>query len=48
MNNNICNICEWEYNSEYQCKERVVKHDHNWEEVPKDFRELIPGNAEEV
>ena len=48
MNNNICNICEWEYNSEYKCKESVVKHDHNWEEVPKDFRELIPGNGEKI
>lgn len=45
--NNICNICEWEYNSEYQCKESVVKQDHNWEEIPKDFQELLPGAGKE-
>ena len=39
---NICHICEWEYNSEYQQKEEVVKIDHQWEEIPKDFRELLP------
>ena len=45
---NICNICEWEYNSEYQQNEEVVKIDHQWEEIPEDFRELLPVSAKKA
>ena len=43
----ICNICSWEYDGEHGYGDSVVAHDNQWDEIPKDYKELLPSSSKE-
>ena len=43
----ICNICSWEYDEECGHEVCAISHDNKWEEIPKEFKELLPSGSRE-
>ena len=43
----ICNICSWEYDEECGHEVCAIFHDYKWEEIPKEFKELLPSGSRE-
>ena len=44
----ICNICSWEYDADHGYGDCAIVHDNNWDEIPEDFKSLLPcGNQEQ-
>ena len=41
----ICNICSWDYDGEHGHSECVIAHDNKWDEIPEEFRELLPSES---
>ena len=45
----ICNICSWEYDIEHGYGECVIAYDNKWEEIPEEFKGLLPSvNKEKI
>ena len=43
----ICNICSWEYDEECGHEVCALSQDNKWEDIPKEFKELLPSSSRE-